>query len=164
MNNIIKKELIGLSPNSKKIKNYKNMLKKLSEVQYETLIGLMLGDASIQTQNKGKSYRIKFEWGEKNKAYLDHVYNVFDEWVLSVPHKKTRISPKGNLVTNWAFQTISHSAFVCIATLFIKHKKIIDDNLVKNHLTPRGLSYWFMDDGLLAALNWTIIKILKISM
>jgi hypothetical protein len=44
----------------------------------------------------GKTYRIKFEWGERSKIYLDHVYNLFDEWVLSEPHKKTRISPKGN--------------------------------------------------------------------
>ena len=42
----------------------------------------MLGDASLQTQNKGKTYRMKFEWGEKSKIYLDHVYSLFDEWVL----------------------------------------------------------------------------------
>jgi hypothetical protein len=40
-------------------------LGKLSEVQWEAAIGLLLGDASLQTQNKGKTYRIKFEWGIK---------------------------------------------------------------------------------------------------
>jgi hypothetical protein len=35
--------------------------------------------ASLQTQNKGKTYRIKFEWGDKNKVYLDHVFGLFDE-------------------------------------------------------------------------------------
>lgn len=145
MNN--KSELIGLSPNSKKIKLYQDSLKNLSTVQFESIIGLMLGDASLQTQNQGKTYRVKFEWGDKNKAYLDHVYSLFDEWVLSQPHKKTRVSPKGNVVVNWGFQTISHTAFVCIADLFIKGNKIITENLIKLHLTPRGLAYWFMDDG-----------------
>jgi len=37
----------------------------------------MLGDASLQTQNNGKTYRMKFEWGDKNKAYIDHVYALF---------------------------------------------------------------------------------------
>jgi hypothetical protein len=56
-----KNELIALSPNSKKIKLYKDTLNNLSHLQFETIIELMLGDASIQTQNNGKTYRIKFE-------------------------------------------------------------------------------------------------------
>ena len=133
--------LIGLSPNSNLIKEYKLSLgSSLTPLQWETSIGLMLGDASLQTQNKGKTYRIKFEWGNKQKAYVDHVYNLFDEWVISKPHKKTRLSPKGNLVINWGFQTISHEAFNPLANIFIKdNKKIIVKDLIKNHLTNRGL-------------------------
>lgn len=109
---------------------------------------MILGDASLQTQNKGKTYRMKFEWSDKNKAYVDHVYNLFDKWVLSEPHKKTRISPNGNTVIHWGFQTISHKAFNPLAELFISsNKKSIKDSLIKNHLTNRGLAYWFMDDG-----------------
>jgi hypothetical protein len=106
----------------------------------------MLGDASIQTQNNGKSFRIKFEWSNKTKSYLDHVFNLFDEWVLSNPHKKSRLTPKGNLVINWGFQTISHEAFNPLAKLFlINNKKGISDSLIMIHLTERA--YWFMDDG-----------------
>ena len=148
MANNKKEHLIGLSPNSRLLKEYKNSLHALSAEQWESSIGLMLGDGSLQTQNKGKTFRIKFEWSDKNKVYLDHVYNLFYEWVLSEPHKKLRISPKGNLVLNWGFQTISHEAFNPLAELFInKNKKSIPDLLIKNHLTGRGLAYWFMDDG-----------------
>lgn len=47
----------------------------------------MLGDASIQSQNKGKTYSApqKFEWSEKIESYVDHVYDLFDEWVISPP-------------------------------------------------------------------------------
>ena len=73
---------------------------------------------------------------------------MFDEWVLSNPHKKVRISPKGNTVINWGFQTISHKAFNPLAELFLLDgKKGISDSLIKNHLSERGLAYWFMDDG-----------------
>lgn len=165
-----KNEIKGLGPNSKKLKDYKESLVKLSKIQQEAAFGLMLGDASIQSQNGGKTYRMKFEWGDRNKAYLDHVYKLFNEWVLSEPHKKVRVSPKGNTVVNWGFQSISHKAFNDLANLFIssvscpywgyrytfgggftegeyENKKSISANLIKKYLTPRGLAYWFMDDG-----------------
>ena len=150
MKNILKNEVIGLGPNSTKLKEYKDSLIELSIEQKEAIIGLMLGDASLQSQNKGKTYRIKFEWGDKNKAYVLHVFNLFEEWVLSQPHKKERLSPKGNLIINWGFQTFSHNAFNYLGDLFLLNKggkKGISENLVLDHLTPRGLAYWFMDDG-----------------
>ena len=162
---ISKTSVIGLSPNSKLMKEYKNSLISLFQIQREVSIGfppplsdiyiifqqrggLMLGDASLHTQNNGKTFRLKFEWGDRHKAYVDHVYSLFDEWVLSDPHKKTRISPKGNTVVNWGFQTISHEAFNFLAELFLaEKKKTISNNLIRDHLTARGLAYWFMDDG-----------------
>jgi hypothetical protein len=78
-NKISKSDVLGLGPNSMLLKQYKKSLVKLSEIQWEAAIGLMLGDASLQTQNKGKTYRIKFEWGDKKKVYLYHVFGLFDE-------------------------------------------------------------------------------------
>jgi len=145
---INKNDIKGLGPNSKLLREYKNSLSSLSSNQYDAAIGLILGDASLNTQNKSKTYRLKFEWGDKNKAYLDHVYNLFDEWVLSEPHKKTRLSPNDNIVITWGFQTISHQAFNTLADLFIlNNRKSIPENLIINNLSPRGLAHWFMDDG-----------------
>lgn len=144
-----KKELLGISPNSNKFKDYKKSLTTLSNIQTQASIGLMLGDASLQTQNKGKDYRLKFEWGDKNLPYVRHVHSLFDEWVIADPHKKTRTSPKGNTVINWGFQTISHEAFNFLASLFINstNKKGVTKEIISQHLTKIGLAYWFMDDG-----------------
>jgi len=148
MKNINKELLIGIGPNSNLIRDYKNSLFSLSTIQWECSIGLILGDASLRTQNKGKTFKIQFEWSNKHKAYADHVYHLFDEWVLSKPHKKIRISPNGNQVITWGFQTLSHKAFNPLAELFLtEKKKSIPDSLIKNHLTERGLAYWWMDDG-----------------
>jgi hypothetical protein len=76
---INKESLLGLNPNSKLIKLFKESLVNLTKEQKEASIGLMLGDASLQTQNKGKTYRMEFEWSNKNKAYLDHVYLLYNE-------------------------------------------------------------------------------------
>ena len=51
---INKEQLKGLNPNSHLIKEYKNSLTSLSVEQWEVSIGLLLGDASLQSQNKGK--------------------------------------------------------------------------------------------------------------
>ena len=51
---------LKMSPNSKLLREYKMKLNNLSEIQWEMCIGLMLGDASLQTQDKGKTYRLKF--------------------------------------------------------------------------------------------------------
>jgi hypothetical protein len=69
------------------MREYKVSLFSLNQIQFEASIDLMLGDASLQTQNKGKTYRIKFEWGNKQLAYSNHVFNLFDEWVLSLKRK-----------------------------------------------------------------------------
>ena len=140
-----KNNLLQIREYRKSVKHYLILDIELQEI----IIGLMLGDASLQTQNKGKTYRIKFEWGDKNKIYALHVYNLFYEWVLSNPHKKSRISPKGNTVINWGFQTLSHEAFNPLPKLFINNngKKGILDSLITTNLTGRGLCYWFMDDG-----------------
>ncbi len=48
-------------PNSKAMKEYKESLVSLTLEQREASVGLMLGDASLQTQNNGKTFRLKFE-------------------------------------------------------------------------------------------------------
>lgn len=137
-----------LSPNSKAFQQYKMTLKGLTKVQFDTAIGLILGDARIQLNKKGNGAILKFEWGDVNKDYAFHVYNVFIDYCISPPRKQVRISPKGTQVTTWCFQTLTHSDFVALAKLFIvNNKKIVPNGLIEQYLTPRGLSYWFMDDG-----------------
>jgi hypothetical protein len=74
---------------------------------------------------------------------------LFSDWILTEPKKQVRINRNGNEVTTWVFQTFSHEAFNPLAKLFINSegKKGISPNLIKDHLTPKGLAYWFMDDG-----------------
>jgi len=148
MKKIQKEQLIGISPNSNLFKQYKASLTSLSQIQYNASIGLVLGEASLNTSNKGKTFRLKFEWSDKHKPYIDYVYSIFDEWIISPPHKKIRTGLNGNLVTNWGFQTISHEAFNPLADIFlINNKKSIKESLIKEHLTDRGLAHWFCDDG-----------------
>lgn len=127
--------------NSKKIEAYKTTL-KLNDLQKEVLFGLMLGDAHLETQNEGRTYRLKIEQSEKHSEYVFHLYEIFIDWVLTEPQIKNQQS-----YSKVWFQTLSHASFRFFAQQFYKDKTKIVPKLIHKWLTPRGLAYWYMDDG-----------------
>jgi hypothetical protein len=144
----VKKQEIGKSRTL--LKRYKQQLTSLSTFESEVAIGIMLGDASLQTQDGGKRYRLKLLQGDKNKDYLFHLCTVFSRWILSPPSPQNRQSKMtGKDLKAWRSQTISHKAFNILAKIFLDEggKKRILPNLVKEHLTDRSPAYWLMDDG-----------------
>lgn len=147
--NFIKKnDIINVGPNSNLLKAYKTQYSKLSLLQKEVSIGLILGDAYLYTRNNAKSFAIKFEWGNKSKDYIHHVYDIFDEFILRPPVLYKRVNINNNIVYTWRMETFTSIAFCELGLLFIRNnRKSILKNIVFNHLTPRGLAYWYMDDG-----------------
>lgn len=72
----ITKDQIG--PSRKLLKQYKQQLTDLTQVEFETAIGLCLGDISLQKSvSNNQEFRIKFEWGDKHKDCAFHVHNIF---------------------------------------------------------------------------------------
>ena len=134
---------------SREIEAYKRNL-KLSSTQREVLVGLLLGDAHLETQNRGRTYRLKIEQSEKHRAYVEHLYRLFKEWVLTPPRLR-HVRSKGHESTNYWFQTVSHGAFRFYAHRFYVDGHKVVPRLIHRWLSPRGLAYWFMDDG---ALKW----------
>lgn len=70
---MIKKTFRGNS-----LKQYKKTL-KLTKSQREILIGVILGDAHLETQDNKQTYRIKFAQSVAHKPYLDHLYEIFKD-------------------------------------------------------------------------------------
>lgn len=133
------------SINSKAIEQHKEKL-KLTDEQKEILIGLMLGDGCLETQNKGRTFRLKIEQSLNHQAYVRHLYDLFEEWVLTPPQVKEKVS-KGSQSQNLAFQTVGHEAFRFFAHQFYKDGKKTVPKLIHRWLTPKAVAYWFMDDG-----------------
>jgi len=117
----------------------------LSPLQREVLVGLLLGDGCLETQN-GRTYRLKIEQSKAHQAYVDHLYHLFAGWVLTPPRIRQVIS-RGHASENVAFQTVSHSALRFYAHQFYREGRKHVPKLINRWLTPRALSYWFMDDG-----------------
>jgi hypothetical protein len=141
----VREQEIGRSRNL--LNRYKQQLTSLSTIERQVAEGIMLGDASLQTQDGGESYRLKLLQGDKNKDYLFHLSAVLSRWILSPPSPQNRQSKiTGKDLKAWRSQTISHKAFNILAKVFLdeRGRKRITPNLV---LTDRGLAYWLMDDG-----------------
>ncbi len=61
-----------MKTNSHQLKQYKNTL-KLTKEQREILIGVLLGDAHLETRDNGQTYRLKFAQSVDHQPYLDHL-------------------------------------------------------------------------------------------
>jgi hypothetical protein len=61
---------------------------KINPQEREVLVGLLLRDGSLQTQDKGRTYRFVYSQGGKShEAYFNHVYAIFKDrgWVIGPP-------------------------------------------------------------------------------
>ena len=120
---------------------------RLTQQQRETVVGVLLGDACLESQNKGQTYRLKIEQSADHETYVRHLRSVFGLWVLSGPRRRTKTARTGTPTVSWAFSTVSHGALRFYAQQFYSLGQKHVPRLIHRWLTPRGLAYWFMDDG-----------------
>lgn len=130
---------------SNAIESYKKQL-KLSENQREILAGILLGDATMETANQGRTYRLKIEQSRRHAPYVMYLYDVFREWVNSPPRSRA-VQRNGRMSENVAFATLSVAAFRFYAMQFYRDGRKCVPELIHRWLTPKALAYWFMDDG-----------------
>src|SRR3989344_9358550 len=130
---------------SNKIEEYKKTL-KLPEFQRQVLIGTLLGDGCLETQNRGKTYRLKIEHSMTQKDYVDWKYQVFKNFTLSEPRIHKRMS-YGSVRENHCFSTVSHGSLRFYGQQFYKNGKKMMPKIIYKMITPLALAVWFMDDG-----------------
>lgn len=116
----------------------------LSKIQRDVLAGLLLGDGHLETQNGGRTYRLKVEHGLKQRDYVQWLYNIFSEWVPNGIYTKNR----KNGLKSVGFTTQSHATFRFYGQQFYgKNRKRHVPVLIKKIITPISIAVWFMDDG-----------------
>jgi hypothetical protein len=128
--------------NTKEIREYKKTL-KLTDIQKSILVGTLLGDGHLETQDGGKTYRLKLEHQIAQRDYLEWIYGQFKEWVPGEVRK--RIKKNGHVYV--LFDTYSHGAFRFYAQQFYPNGTKVIPKLISKLLNPIVLAIWFMDDG-----------------
>jgi len=107
-----------------------------------------LGDGHLETQNGGRTYRLKIEHTFWQKEYTDWLYQIFKDWVLTAPQEKKQIV-KGIEYKKYWFSTLSHGAFRFYAQQFYRNKRKVLPKSIGKWLAPIAMAVWFMDDGLI---------------
>ena len=122
----------------------KNEIKlKLNKRQRSIVVGKLLGDGHLETQNKGRTYHLKIEHSIKQKDYVDWLYSEFKNLVNQPPQIKKRLNSK----PSYWFTTYSLGTFRFYAQQFYVNGKKVIPKIIKKLLDPLALAVWFMDDG-----------------
>jgi len=130
--------------------------KFLTTEQKEVLVGSLLGDANLQTETDGRSWRLRMI--QKNENYLVHKYEIFQNLCGTPPRKSQIFDQRTQKVSErWAFNTLIQPSFRFYALQFYDFDSIsglwvkrVPMKIFKL-LTPRAIAYWYMDDG---SLKW----------
>lgn len=122
------------------------LLLKLTRRQREIIIGTLLGDSCLETQNKGKTFRLKVEHAIIQRPYVDWLAQEFGSWLRTPPRVWQRMV-LGKSYTKYGFQTLSHPALRFFAHQFYWQGRKIVPTQIKRWLTPLAFTIWYMDDG-----------------
>lgn len=128
--------------NTKEIREYKSTL-SLTDVQRSVLVGTLLGDGHLETQDNGKTYRLKVEHQLFQLDYTNQLHGHFKEWIRNGIYRKKKSSGKEYV----GFNTYSHGTFRFYAQQFYTDGKKKIPKLIGKMLDPLVLAIWFMDDG-----------------
>lgn len=119
---------------------------KIDKILKEILVGKLLGDAHLETQNEGKTYRLKIEHSLKQKEYVDWLYEKLKDFCVSFPKIRTRYYNE-NIYYKYFFNTKSVANLVFLGKQFYQNKKKVVPKIIRKLLTPLSVAVWFMDDG-----------------
>ncbi len=127
---------------SKEIENYKKNL-QLTSIQRDIIVGLILGDGHLETQNNGRTYKLKIEHSVFQREYLNWLYKELQTWVRMTP----KLRSKNNKPFSYHFSTYSHELLREYGNQLYKNKRKIIPERIEELLNPLSLAIWFMDDG-----------------
>lgn len=121
---------------------------RLTDRQREIVVGLLLGDGHLESQDGGRTYRLKIEHGIEQRAYVDWLYEMFRDWVHTAPQRRSIVlRTTGRRYEKYWFNTLSVAPFRFYAQQFYQDGRKVVPKLIHRWLTPLALAIWYMDDG-----------------
>ena len=118
----------------------------LTKQQRAIVVGLMLGDGHLETQNQGRTYRLKIEQSFGHREYVDWLYSQLGNLGQTPPRAREQIRAE-KVNQKYGFNTLSLATFRFYCTLFYKDGKKVVPKMIGKLVTPLSLAVWFMDDG-----------------
>ena len=141
----IRKYLKILGKETNSIKNKRIINVNLTPEQLEIIYGSLLGDLCIsKTKN---SARLSFNQGGNHEEYFDHLCSLFSG-LLGKINKTPRYDSRTRKYYNKFYvRSLAHNVYLQIYNeVYINGVKTITKEWLSK-ITPKGIAYWFMDDG-----------------
>ncbi|MBI5644780.1 hypothetical protein HY970_01650 [Candidatus Kaiserbacteria bacterium] len=129
--------------NTKEIREHKLGL-KLTDRQRAIIVGLLLGDGHLETQNNTRTYRLKVEHGSAQSDYVHWLFQELREWI---PSDKPYVKVRKDGVQNVGFTTYSHGVLRFYGQQFYEGKRKRMPKIIGKMIEPISVAVWFMDDG-----------------
>ena len=116
------------------------MLANLSKVQTDILVGLLLGDGSLE-YNGYRGTRLQVKQAESKKEYVFWLYSHFKHIVKTPPQQRKDTN-------QWYFGTRFCTDLEEIRKIFYQGRtKIVPENIFDWISSSVTIAVWFMDDG-----------------
>lgn len=124
---------------------------RLTPLQRSIIVGTLLGDGHLETQDRAKTFRLKIEHSASQRAYVDWLYAQLRTLGGTAPRERTRAYrfPNGSSKTLscYGFATYSLGALRFYAQQFYVDGKKVIPKLIRKLLDPIAVSIWYLDDG-----------------
>ena len=129
--------------NTKEIREQKLKL-RLTDRQRAIIVGLLLGDGHLETQNNGRTYRLKVEHGSAQADYVHWLFEELREWILA---EKPYVKVRKDGTQNVGFTTYSHGNLRFYGQQFYEGTRKRMPKIIVKMIEPISVAVWFMDDG-----------------
>lgn len=118
------------------IKSRKAKLQRLTQRQFDIVVGSLLGDAYLVKTSCGYAFRVNHSMRQRD--YVDWKYEALENLVNSRPRSSNAC---------YYFRTVSHPTFDLLRNAFYSRNEKKLPFEIENWLTPLALAVWVMDDG-----------------
>lgn len=147
-----KYNIIRRSSNQKYIDN---STIRLSKLEFDFLVGTLLGDGHISVLKSGRLARFSASHSIKQLDYVNYKADLLKKLNPKIKHNNILSNNKTYKVVN--ISTIGTTDLLRMHDLFyINKKKVVSDKLIHYLKSPISLAVWVMDDGTLFHNSLTI--------
>ena len=125
---------------SREVGYTKSVLCNLTKEQRDVLVGLVLGDGSLEYDGY-RGTRLQVKQSEARKEYVLWLYGHFAHITKTPPKQRSD-------TRQWYFGTRFYEDLEDIRRLFYRNgEKVVPSNIAQLFDSPVTLAVWFMDDG-----------------
>lgn len=124
----------------------RNESQELTDIQFEFMIGTMLGDGCLQMMRASRNSWLTIKHCEAQREYVEWKHNIMKSFTATEVLNFIDYA-HGKEYEKYYFRTICHPIFTELHNIFYDSGVKVVTNEICDLITPFSVAVWFMDDG-----------------